>query len=75
MGGVILKAVGLPAHAEPGAVSGDKVRLMGLLVGILVPSLYLIPIHLIGRYRITRQVHSDIRQALEDRRIQKAGAP
>jgi len=39
------------------------------VVGIVIPLLYLIPISLIHRYRITREVHAEIQRKLEDRRL------
>ncbi len=65
--GLIFDLIDLPRHAQPGEVPPGKIGLMGLIVGLCVPMFYLIPIYLIGRYRITRQVHADIRQQLDAR--------
>lgn len=67
LGGLILTLVDLPAQAGPGGVPPGKIRLLGLIVGLIVPMFYLIPIYLIGRYRITRQVYADIRRQLDER--------
>lgn len=68
MGGVILGIVGLPARAVPADVPAEIITRLGLIVGICVPLLYLIPIGLITRYKITRETHADIRRALDQRR-------
>jgi len=67
LGGLILTLVALPAHVAPGGVPAGKIRLLGLIVGLVVPLFYLVPIYLIGRYRITRQAHADIRRQLDER--------
>jgi glycoside/pentoside/hexuronide:cation symporter, GPH family len=67
LGGLILTLIALPPHAQPGEVPAGKIDLMGLIVGLCVPLFYLIPIYLIGRYRITRQAYAEIRRALDDR--------
>jgi Na+/melibiose symporter-like transporter len=71
LGGLILTVVDLPAHIGPAGVPAGKVRLMGLIVGLIVPLFYLVPIYLISRYRITRRVHADIRRQLDDRAASK----
>ena len=67
LGGLIISAIGLPKHATPGAVPHETIAHLGFLVGICLPMLHLIPISLISRYRITREVHADIRRALAER--------
>ncbi|HEV2365490.1 MAG TPA: MFS transporter [Caulobacteraceae bacterium] len=67
-GGLVLKLVNLPAHADPAHVAHATVNRLGFIVGILVPLFYAVPIWLIGRYRITRRVHAEIQAALAQRR-------
>ena len=66
--GFIIAAVGLPKAALPSAVSAETIMRLGVIVGMCIPMLYLIPISLITRYKITRDVHAGIRRALDQRR-------
>jgi len=68
--GVILKVVGMPSHVAPHDVSPDVIMRLGLAVGILMPLLYVIPMSLIRKLRITRKVHAEIRAALDRRALQ-----
>jgi Na+/melibiose symporter-like transporter len=43
-----------------------------LVVGVAIPLLYVVPISLITRYRITRARHAEIRAALDARRREHA---
>jgi Na+/melibiose symporter-like transporter len=64
LGGLILGLVGMPQHADPETVPADTVNRLGIIVGLGVQLFYLAPLFLISRYRITRKVHSEIREAL-----------
>jgi GPH family glycoside/pentoside/hexuronide:cation symporter len=68
MGGLILSLIAFPTHLSPTDVPAEKVLHLGIVVGVLVPLLHIIPISLIPRYRITRARHAEIRAALEARR-------
>ncbi|MBO6557990.1 MAG: MFS transporter [Pseudomonadales bacterium] len=68
LGGLIITAIQFPTNLPPGEVPVETVLRLGLVVGIMIPLLYLIPISLIHRYRITREVHADIQRQLEARR-------
>ena len=67
-GGVILSIIGLPAGADPASVPQETIWRLGLIVGICLPMLHVIPILMIRRYKITRAVHADIRAQLDARR-------
>ncbi len=67
-GGLILTLIAFPAQATPETVSPDAVLRLGIVVGLIVPLFYVIPISLITRYRITRARHIEIRAALAARR-------
>ena len=68
MGGVILTLIEFPEAAkDPDSVPAQSIRNLGIVVGVLVPLFYLIPISLISCYQITRQRHAEIRRALEIR--------
>lgn len=70
LGGLILTLIAFPTGAEVASVEPTTIHRLGLIVGVAVPLLYLIPITLISRYRITRRRHDEIRAALEQRRRQ-----
>ncbi len=72
LGGLILTLIAFPAHVKPADAPADAILHLGIVVGVAVPLLYLIPISLITRYRITRERHSEIQAALEARRPQAA---
>lgn len=70
LGGLIITLIAFPTNAEvPSEVPADAIFRLGLVVGVLVPLFYLIPIGLITRYRITREKHAEIQLALEARRL------
>jgi len=67
-GGLILSMIGLPAQAPPSSLPAQTVFNLGLIVGVCLPLLHIVPIAMIGRYGITRAVHADIRRQLDERR-------
>jgi Na+/melibiose symporter-like transporter len=73
LGGLILSLIDLPRGVAPADVAPDTIRRLGLVVGICIPLLHLIPISLITRYKITRSAHAEIRRALDERRAAAAG--
>ena len=74
LGGVIITMIAFPTQAEPEAVPPETIRRLGLVVGIAIPLLYLIPIALITRYRLTEERHAEIRAALDARALGSADA-
>ena len=70
MGGLIISAIQFPTNMAPGEVPQDLIFKLGLVIGVAVPLLYLVPISLIHRYRITREVHGEIQRKLEERRLE-----
>jgi Na+/melibiose symporter-like transporter len=68
-GGLILDyALAFPRGAKPGAVDANVIFELGLIAGILVPLLYLVPFWMTARYQITRAVHAQIQASLHERR-------
>lgn len=67
LGGLILGMIDLPRGAAPADVPADTILRLGLVVGICLPLLHVIPISLITRYRLTREAHAEIRRALSRR--------
>ncbi|ABS64460.1 sugar transporter [Parvibaculum lavamentivorans DS-1] len=67
VGGLVITMIAFPTQLAPAEITPDKVFHLGLVVGILVPLLYLIPASLIRKYRITRARHAEIRAALAAR--------
>lgn len=74
LGGLIVTLIAFPTGVAPDAVPRDTVLRLGVVVGLLVPLLYVLPISLITRYRITRARHAEIRAALDARRALSAAA-
>ena len=69
LGGLIITLIAFPTHVAPDAVATDAIRRLGITVGVAIPLLYVIPISLITRYRITRVRHAEIQAALAERRL------
>jgi len=67
LGGLILTLIAFPTQAKPAEVPADSILRLGIVVGVALPLLYLIPISLITRYRITRARCAEIRAALNAR--------
>ena len=67
--------IDFPSGVMPSQIPEDKIFMLGLSVGVLVPLFHLIPISLISRYKITREELARIRAALEARKIDDARAP
>lgn len=69
MAGLILQyAVGWPAKAVPGAVDAALTTRLGVIVGMLIPLLFFLPIALGRFYRMNREIHAGIRDELTARR-------
>jgi Na+/melibiose symporter-like transporter len=73
MAGLILQyAVGWPAKVAPGAVDASLVTRLGIIVGMLIPLLFFIPISLGKFYRLTREKHEQVREQLAKTRTAAA---
>ena len=64
LGGLLVFAVALPQGDATGPIDGEAARRLGLVVGLLLPLLYVLPIMLVSRYGLTRARHDEVRQAL-----------
>ena len=68
LGGLLLDyVVSFPRGASPESVNPDTVKMLGVIAGIALPLLYLLPFSLISRYKITRESHAEIRRQLDER--------
>lgn len=67
LGGIIIELVRLPTQASPAEVPADTIFRLGLVVGVALPMLYVIPIGLWTRYRITRETLAGIQAKLRAR--------
>ena len=72
LGGLIITAIDFPTNVPPSEVPQETIMRLGLVVGVCIPLLYLIPISLIHRYRITRAEHARIQRELAERRLAQA---
>ncbi|MFT5209531.1 MAG: GPH family glycoside/pentoside/hexuronide:cation symporter [Flavobacterium sp.] len=70
LGGFIIALIEFPTGVMPGDVPDQQIFLLGLIVGVIVPLLHLIPISLVTRYKITREEHGRIKAALEARQME-----
>jgi Na+/melibiose symporter-like transporter len=66
--GLILDLIDLPRGVAPADIAPGTIARLGLVVGICIPLLHLLPISLITRYKLTRRAHADIRRELDERR-------
>jgi GPH family glycoside/pentoside/hexuronide:cation symporter len=57
-----------PVHANPRTIDPNIVTRLGLVAGVIVPLLLIIPFTLGTRYAITRAAHAKIREELDRRR-------
>jgi Na+/melibiose symporter-like transporter len=67
-GFLLQRVVGLPTHADPHHIDPALVTRLGLVAGVLIPLLFLIPFALASRYSITKAKHLLTRQELDRRR-------
>jgi Na+/melibiose symporter-like transporter len=74
LGGLIITLIAFPMGVAPSEIPGDAILRLGIVVGVALPALYVIPILLVTRYRITRERHAEIRAALDARRQSSAPA-
>lgn len=70
--GVALDLIAFPKGADPTAVPPDKVFQLGLVVGPGLMGLYVLSLIFLSQYGITRERHSEILVALEQRRSEIA---
>jgi Na+/melibiose symporter-like transporter len=74
VGGLLLDyALTFPRGVAPADVAPAEVHTLGIVAGVLLPLLYIVPFVLTTRYRITRAVHADIQRALASRRAGENG--
>jgi Na+/melibiose symporter-like transporter len=66
-GGLIITLIAFPTNVAPAEVPAGTIVRLGVVVGVAVPLLYVIPISLITRYRITRARHAEIQAVLTAR--------
>ena len=67
-GGFVLSAIQFPSNVEATGVPPDVIFRMGILMGPVLGSLYLIPILIYMRYRLDRKRHTEIREDLASKR-------
>ena len=67
-GFLLQEVVHWPARVDPAHVDPEMVTRLGLVAGVLVPLLLIIPFGLGFRLRMTRESHARVREALDQRR-------
>lgn len=74
-GGLIVDWLRLPQGVNPALVDPTIIRNLGIVAGICIPSLMLLPVFAYGYwYNITREKHAEIRAALDKRYAEQAAA-
>jgi glycoside/pentoside/hexuronide:cation symporter, GPH family len=73
-GFLLQEVVHWPAHVDPSRVDPHMLTRLGLVQGVLVPLLLIIPFALGTRLRVTRARHARIREELDRRRAGAATA-
>ncbi|MBT7334141.1 MAG: MFS transporter [Gammaproteobacteria bacterium] len=69
IGGLILEwVIVFPVGSQPGEVSGDILRRMAIIDGIVLPALNLVPFVLLLKYTLSREAVAKIQHALDERR-------
>ncbi len=71
LAGVGLDAIGFPRGAAAGAVPGQKLFQLGLVVAPILMVLYLLSLVCLSRYRITREQHLSTLAALTRRNLEQ----
>jgi Na+/melibiose symporter-like transporter len=74
-GFLLTQAVHWPAHANPHTLPADSVMRLGLVAGVLVPLLLVVPFSMGVRYSLTRQNHASIREELDRRHAEAHQKP
>lgn len=73
--GLIIDWLQLPKGVNPALVDPAIIRNLGIVVGMALPSLMLVPVAAYGKwYNITREKHAEIRAALDKRNAEQAAA-
>ncbi len=69
LAGLVLQYVVVwPVKSTPLAIEPQIIMRLGVVVGMLIPLLFLIPLALGTQYRITRETHEQMRKQLDKRR-------
>jgi Na+/melibiose symporter-like transporter len=71
VGGLVIDLLQFPRGALPSEVDPGLLFRLGVVLGVGVPLLHLIPLSLITRYKLTRAEHARIREALMLRRARE----
>ena len=73
--GLILEyVIHFPTGAKPGTLDPEIVTRLGVVVGLVLPIFYALPLYLTSRYRLTRAGHAEIQAALNRRRAEATAA-
>ncbi|XOV85579.1 MAG: MFS transporter [bacterium] len=69
--GLVLEMlIGFPQQATPDTLPEELLMRMGIVIGIAIPLCYLLPFYIASRYNISRERHTQIRNALDQQRLQ-----
>jgi Na+/melibiose symporter-like transporter len=65
--GLALDLLAIPRTAALEDVDPGIILRLGAFVGLVLPTLYLLPLWIISKYPLTRRIHAEIRAALNAR--------
>lgn len=71
LGGLIITVIDFPTGVAPDEVPADAIMRLGVVVGLMLPLLHIVPMSLLTRYQLTREKHAEIRAALDARRLEQ----
>jgi Na+/melibiose symporter-like transporter len=75
LGGFVLSAIDFPANVDATGVTPEVLFRMGMFMGPILGTLYLLPLLLYARYSLDRHRHREIRDQLATLRLDRAETP
>ena len=67
LGGIIIDLLAFPRGADPGTIDPDVLFRLGIVIGVIVPLVNLLPLALATRLQTSREVHAEVRRQLDER--------
>jgi Na+/melibiose symporter-like transporter len=67
LGGIIIDLLAFPRGADPGTIDPDLLFRLGLVLGVIVPLVNLLPLALATRLETSPAAHAEVRRQLDER--------
>ena len=74
LGGIIIDLLAFPRGADPGTIDPDLLFRLGLVLGVIVPLVNLLPLALATRLETSPAVHAEVRRQLDERHERQTSA-